>query len=93
MHMGEKVKFLKPIGSYLHIAPEEPLGPPFHDYEVFFYREYFLKHSLCPPLRESFSEGICQTGWQRIHLWCLAYKGKIDKQLHLTLFPIGKTNQ
>ena len=50
MHTGEKVKLLKPKGTYLHIAPEDPLGPPFREYEVFFYREYFLKHLLCPPL-------------------------------------------
>ncbi len=28
---------LKPTGTgYLHIAPEDPLGPPFHECEVFF---------------------------------------------------------
>ena len=33
------------------ISAEDPLGPPFHECEVFFYREYFLKQLLCPSLR------------------------------------------
>ena len=41
MQMGEKVKLLKPQETYLHIAPEDPLGPPFHEYKVFFYRVFF----------------------------------------------------
>ena len=44
MQIGEKVKLPKPTGTYLHIAPEDPLGPPFHECEVFFFTEYFLKH-------------------------------------------------
>ena len=41
MQIGEKVKFLKPKGSYLHIAPEDPLGPPFHVSEEFFVESIF----------------------------------------------------
>ena len=36
MQIGEKVKFLKPKETYLHIALEDSLGPPFHECEVFF---------------------------------------------------------
>ncbi len=41
MQICEKVKFLKPEGTYLHIAPEDPLGPPFHEWEVFFTESIF----------------------------------------------------
>ena len=50
--MGEKVKFLKPQGTYLHIAPEDPLGPPFHEYEVFFFTVSIFKAFAVPSLNE-----------------------------------------
>ncbi len=41
MLIGEKVNLLKPKETYLHIAPEDPLGPPFHECEVFFTESIF----------------------------------------------------
>ncbi len=41
MQIAEKVKLLKPTESYLHIAPEDPLGPPFHECGVFFTESIF----------------------------------------------------
>ena len=41
MQIYEKVKFLKPTGTYLPIAPEDPGGPPFHEFEVFFTESIF----------------------------------------------------
>ncbi len=65
MQICEKVKFLKPTGTYLHITPEDPLGPPLSWMWSFFYRKYFLKYSLCPPLNlSSFyttRKGTCQS--------------------------------
>ena len=52
MQIGEKVELLKPTATYLHIAQEDPLGPPFHDVK-FLLRKVFLKQSLCPPLSMS----------------------------------------
>ncbi len=36
MQTGEKVKVLKPTGTYLHITPENPSELPFHEYVAFF---------------------------------------------------------
>ncbi len=41
MQIRKKVKLLKPQGTYLHIAPEYLLGPPFHGCEVFFTESIF----------------------------------------------------
>ncbi len=41
MQIGEKVKLLKPKETYLHIAPEDTLGPPFHEYGVIFTESIF----------------------------------------------------
>ncbi len=41
MQICEKVKFLKPTGTYLHITPEDPLGPPVHECEAFFNESIF----------------------------------------------------
>ncbi len=41
MQSGEKAKLLKPQEIYLHIAPEDPLGPPFHEHEVLFTESIF----------------------------------------------------
>ena len=50
MQICEKVKFLKPTGTYLHIAPEDPLGPAFYECEVFL-RKIFFKALAVPSLK------------------------------------------
>ena len=50
MQICEKVKFLKPTGTYFHIAPEDPLGPPFHECEVFFLLKVLFKAFAVPSL-------------------------------------------
>ncbi len=51
MQMGKKVKLLKPQGTYLHIAPEDPLGPPFMNVK-FFLPKLFFKAFAVPSLNE-----------------------------------------
>ena len=41
MQIGEKVNLLKPKGTHLHIAMEDPLGPPFDECEVIFTESIF----------------------------------------------------
>ena len=53
MQIGEKVKLLKPQETYLHIAPEDPLGPPFRECEVFLPRVFFKAFAV-PSLKSIF---------------------------------------
>ena len=41
MQIGKIVKLLKPQETYLHVAPGDPLGPPFRECEVFFTESIF----------------------------------------------------
>ena len=59
MQIGEKVKLLKPRETYLHIAPEDPLGHPFHECEVFLPRVFFKAFAV-PSLK-------------MLHYFCQAY--------------------
>ena len=54
MQIGEKVKLLKPKETYLHIAPKDPLGPPFHECEVLF-TESIFKAFTVPSLNDTTS--------------------------------------
>ncbi len=41
MQMDKNVQIVKPKETYLHIAPKGLLGPPFHEWVVFFTESIF----------------------------------------------------